>query len=84
MGAVGLVYIAGNFKPFYGFREIKRGRNKGCVEVSIRSIRGSKKKGWWKIVDKTEIVMREQVKRFPAGENINHPIQEEAMNRIDE
>lgn len=76
MGSAGLVYVDGRFKPFNNFREIRRGRNKGCIEVEVRKVVGSKNEGW-KIVNRAVVVIMEEIKRFPAGDNINHPVREE-------
>jgi len=61
----GLVYLERGHKPFTEHRKIRRGRNKGRIEVQIRVITAPET--GWTIKTVKRIVDPDQIKRYPQG-----------------
>jgi len=59
MNKPGLVYINGGFRPFAAPREIRRGRNRGAVEIRIRKLTNA---GFRQV---KRIVTKKQISRYP-------------------
>lgn len=59
----GLVFLDNDcFRPFTRIREIRRGRNKGRMEVMVRKLYRS-----GTIIERPRIVDKDNIKRFPEG-----------------
>ena len=67
MNAPGLVKTDYGFKPFEKYREIRRGRRKGQIELEIR-VSSVPKDASWSIKAKKIIVYKSQILRFPGVE----------------
>lgn len=62
----GLAYLyekSGGHRPFINHREIRRGKNKDCVEVQIRQT--SQTGSGWGMKTVKRIVTKDQIKRYP-------------------
>ncbi len=64
MAKTGFVEIAGNCRVFTTYREIQRGKRKGCIEVQVREpcCTGSS----WEMKNRKRVVEKEQIRSFPS------------------
>jgi len=61
MVKLGLVFLDNDcFRPFSRHREIRRGRNKGRIEVQIRKLYRS-----GEFIERPRIVDKDQIRRYP-------------------
>lgn len=66
MKGVQWVYIEGKWRPVMSCREIRRGRNKGRLEVQVKKITVTRDKGWRWIMRR--FVVNRSAVRQPIGQ----------------
>lgn len=58
-------YLDGKWRTVQAPRVIKRGRNQGCIEVGVNTLRKMGDK--WKMVSRPVILEKEQIRGYDYG-----------------